>query len=287
MRSHRPSADLTDRRSEQVCKRRPANAHFRSGMCHSAKVRYARHRAIADELRDGAVSVQDLVARLGVSSARIRRDLAQMSSAGLVRRVHGGAAPALAVEVDRPYEEVADDAAAEKLAIARRAAELVRDGDTVLLDIGTTTGALARELKGRSITVITPSLAVLDALRGERTIDIVLLGGSLRRAYHSLVGPLTEEALRRVRASTVFLGTSGVDSDGWVLDTTSVEVPTKRLLLEAAPRVVLLADHTKFPGQGTIRVCDFRSVSALITTAEADASTLELARSKGTDVLLA
>jgi DeoR/GlpR family transcriptional regulator of sugar metabolism len=250
-------------------------------------VRYARHRAIADELRDGAVSVQDLVVRLGVSPATIRRDLAEMSRDGLVRRVHGGAVAAVPAEIDRPYEEVADDAADEKLAIARRAAELVRDGDTLLLDIGTTTGALARELRGRSITVITPSLAVLDALRNDPEIDIVLLGGSLRRAYHSLVGPLTEEALRRVRASMVFLGTSGIDADGWVLDTTSVEVPTKRLLLEASAHVVLLADHTKFPGQGTIRVCDFGSVSTLITTSMADPPTLELARSRGTTVLLA
>src|SRR6478672_2465295 len=268
-------------------------------MCHCAGVRYSRHRAITDELRDGAVSVQDLVTRLGVSAATIRRDLAELSDAGLVRRVHGGAAPLASVEapveatggapveVDRPYEEVADDAAADKRAIARRAAELVRDGDTVLLDIGTTTGALAQELKGRSITVITPSLAVLDALRGDPAVDIVLLGGALRRAYHSLVGPLTEEALRRVRASTVFLGTSGVDAHGWVLDTTSVEVPTKRLLLEAGGRVVLLADRTKFPGQGSIRVCDFTAVTTLITTSDAHHPTLEIARSHGTDVLLA
>ncbi|WP_442281184.1 DeoR/GlpR family DNA-binding transcription regulator [Terrabacter sp. 2YAF2] len=256
-------------------------------MCHCAGVRYARHRAITHELRDGAVSVQDLVVRLGVSAATIRRDLAQLSDAGLVRRVHGGAAPLASLEIDRPYEEVADDAAADKQAIARRAAELVRDGDTVLLDIGTTTGALARELKGRSITVITPSLAVLDALRGDAAVDIVLLGGSLRRAYHSLVGPLTEEALRRVRASTVFLGTSGIDEHGWVLDTTSVEVPTKRLLLEAGGRVVLLADRTKFPGQGSIRVCDFTAVTTLITTSDAHHPTLEIARSHGTDVLLA
>ncbi|GAA2471189.1 DeoR/GlpR family DNA-binding transcription regulator [Terrabacter carboxydivorans] len=253
-------------------------------------MRYARHRAITDELRDGAVSVQDLVVRLGVSAATIRRDLAELSDAGLVRRVHGGAAPLAGVEgpgeVDRPYEEVADDAAADKQAIARRAAELVHDGDTVLLDIGTTTGALARELKGRPITVITPSLAVLDALRGDPAVDIVLLGGSLRRAYHSLVGPLTEEALRRVRASTVFLGTSGVDEHGWVLDTTSVEVPTKRLLLEASAHVVLLADRTKLPGQGSIRVCDFGAVSTLITNADPHHPTLEIARSRGTDVLL-
>jgi DeoR/GlpR family transcriptional regulator of sugar metabolism len=255
-------------------------------VCHGGEVRYARHRAIADEVRDGAVSVQDLVARLGVSSATIRRDLAELADAGLVRRVHGGAAPLATLEIDRPYEEAADDAAAEKRAIARHAAGLVEDGDTLLLDIGTTTGALARELRGRRVTVITPSLAVLDELRADPVVDVVVLGGFLRRAYLSLVGPLTEEALRRVRAATVFLGTSGVGADGSVLDTTSVEVPTKRRLLEAGGRVVLLADHTKFPGQGSIRVCDFASVSVLITTARADPATLDIARAHGTEVVL-
>lgn len=230
--------------------------------------------------------MQDLVARFGVSPATIRRDLAELSDAGLVVRVHGGAAPLTDVEIDRPYEVVADESATEKRAIARRAAALVRDGDTVLLDIGTTTGALARELRGRSITVVTPSLAVLDILRADPVVDLVLVGGSVRRAYHSLVGPLTEEALRGVHAGTVFLGTSGIDPHGWILDTTSVEVPTKRLLLDVGGRVVLLADHTKFPGQGSIRVCDLTAVSTLITTADEDHPTLQLARARGAEVLI-
>lgn len=254
-------------------------------------MRYARHRAIVDEVRGGAVTVASLVDRFGVSSATIRRDLTDLALAGVVQRVHGGAAPLspeeVEVEVDRAYDEVADDAAAEKQAIARRAAQLVPDGETVLLDIGTTTGALARELRGRGITVITPSLAVLDAVRSDPHTDVIVLGGLLRRRYHSLVGVLTEECLRQVHATTVFLGTSGIDGNGWVLDTTSVEVPTKRGLIQGADRVVLLADHTKFPGQGPFRVCALDSVSALVTTSLADPRILETARSQGTEVLLA
>ena len=250
-------------------------------------VRYVRHRAITDAVRDKAVSVHDLVHSLGVSEATIRRDLAELANAGVIRRVHGGAAPVGEVEVDRPYEEVADDAAGAKRAIARRAAHLIKDGDSVLLDIGTTTGALARELRGRHITVITSSLAVLDELRGDPAVEVVLLGGLLRRRYHSLVGTLTEEALRQVRASLVFLGTSGVSAAGEVLDTTSVEVPTKRGLIAAGERVVLLADHTKFPGQGSLRVCGLQAVSVLVTTASADPRTLSVARDFGTEVIIA
>ena len=250
-------------------------------------MRYLRHRAITDAVRANAVSVHDLVDSLGVSEATIRRDLAELASAGVIRRVHGGAAPVSEVEIDRPYEEVADDAAAAKRAIARRAAQLIRDGDSVLLDIGTTTGALARELRGRRITVITSSLAVVDELREDPVVEVVVLGGLLRRRYHSLVGTLTEESLRQVRASIVFLGTSGVSVAGEVLDTTSVEVPTKRGLIASGDRVVLLADHTKFPGQGSLRVCDLDAISTLVTTATADPHTLEVARARGTEVIFA
>ncbi|MEO7753542.1 MAG: DeoR/GlpR family DNA-binding transcription regulator [Terracoccus sp.] len=250
-------------------------------------MRYSRHRAIADSVRDGAVSVRDLVALHGVSESTIRRDLTDLADAGIIRRVHGGAAPVDTAEVDRPYEEAADDAAGAKRAIARRAAAMVRDGESVLLDIGTTVGALAHELRGRRITVITSSIAVLDALRDDPVVELVMLGGLLRRRYHSLVGPLTEESLRQVRASTVFLGTSGISPRGHVLDTTSVEVPTKRGLIAGGDRVVLLADHTKFPGQGSIRVCGLDQLSVLVTTSAADSRTLDLAREGGTEVVVA
>lgn len=209
--------------------------------------------------------MEALAARLAVSEATIRRDLAQLAAAGLVQRIHGGAAPVPDTEVDRPFAEVADEAAAAKRSIGRRAAELVEDGDVVLLDIGTTTEALARELRERPVTVITPSLAVLDALRDDPTVDLILLGGALRRRYHSLVGPLTEDSLRQIRARTVFLGTSGVSPTGDILDTTSVEIGTKRALLASADHVVLLADHSKFPGTGVLRVTDLHAVDQLVT----------------------
>ena len=227
-------------------------------------MRYARQRAIADLVRSQALSVEELATRLGVSGATIRRDLAQLAGAGVVTRVHGGAAPANGSEVDRPFDVVADDASDAKAAIARAAAELVRDGDVVLLDIGTTTRALARCLRGREVTVITPSLAVLDELRDDESTEVVLLGGTLRRRYHSLVGTLTEDSLRQVRGRIAFLGTSGVRGVD-VLDTTSVEVGTKRGLIVAAEEVVLLADHTKFPGTGSLRVCGLADIDVLVT----------------------
>lgn len=240
---------------------------------------------------DGATSVDDLARALGVSSATIRRDLQRLDAAGQVTRVHGGAViPADGAEdadLERPFADVAAAAAPEKREIARLAASLVTDGDVVLLDVGTTTQLLASELRGRQVTVMTASLAVLDVLRDDPAVELILLGGWVRRAYHSLVGVLTEDALRQVHADLAFLGASGVRRDGEVLDTTLVEVPVKRALIDAADRAVLLADRHKFPGTGKLRVCGIADLGVLITNAGADPETLATCAERGVEVLTA
>ena len=181
-------------------------------------MKYVRLRTITERLASGdSVSVLNLADELGVSPSTVRRDLQSLAASGILLRVHGGAAPVDGRDLgDRPFDLVADEDAIDKGRIAGRAATLVNDGDVVLLDIGTTTRLLARELFGRPITAVTSSLAVLDELRGDTTSEVVLLGGAVRRQYHSLVGSLTEDALRQVRAATVFLSASGVSSDGAV-----------------------------------------------------------------------
>jgi len=252
-------------------------------------MKYVRLRTITERLASGdRVSVLNLADELGVSPSTVRRDLQSLAASGILLRVHGGAAPVDGRDLgDRPFDLVADEDAIDKGRIAGRAATLVNDGDVVLLDIGTTTRLLARELFGRPITAVTSSLAVLDELRGDTTSEVVLLGGAVRRQYHSLVGSLTEDALRQVRAATVFLSASGVSSDGAVLDTTLVEMPTKRGLLRAANRVVLLAGSSKFPGSGSFRVCGMDQIDVLVTTHGADPATLKACRAQGTEVLFA
>src|SRR5580698_748333 len=165
---------------------------------------HERAEKIVERLRErGTVSAQELVRLLQVSAPTIRRDLERLEHEGVLRRVHGGA---YLPEADDAVETVGDQAdgwaevpfaasaavhAAQKEAVAAQAAALVGPGQVVLLDIGTTTMRIARHLRGRHVTVITASLAVLDLLRDDETTDLVLLGGTLRRNYQSLVGPLT------------------------------------------------------------------------------------------------
>lgn len=205
--------------------------------------------------------------------------------------MHGGAfLPVSAgkdTDVDRPFADVAAVDVTDKRAVAKVAAGLVCDGDVLLLDIGTTTQLLALELRGRKVTVVTASLAVVDALREDATVDLVVLGGAVRRTYHSLVGVLTEDSLRQVRADIGFLGASGIRANGDVLDTTVVEVPVKRALMAASDRVVLLADRHKFPGTGTLRVCGLPDLSNLVTNAGAHPATLQACDRSGVTVLTA
>ena len=163
------------------------------------------------------------------------------------------------------FADVATSASAAKQAIAEVAAEQIRDGEVIALDIGTTVAALCPLLLERSLTVVTASLAVVRALAEAPGIDIVVLGGLLRPNYHSLVGTLTESALRQVRVDAAFLGTSGVRADGTVLDSTPSEIPIKRGLLDVSTRSYLLADHEKFPGSGFLEVTPVERFDALIT----------------------
>ena len=243
-----------------------------------------RHGLILDALRaDGPATVTALAQRLGASEATVRRDLSQLDDQGLLRRVYGGAAPIDGR--DDPFVDVAEVRVAEKDAIASRCAELVHDGETVLLDIGTTAHRVARQLRGRSLTVVTSNLAVYEELADDPSIQLVLLGGVLRREYRSLVGFLTEDNLRQVHADRLFLGTSGVRPGGQVMDTTVVEVPVKRAMIAASDQVVLVADADKFPGTGMARVCGPEELDIVVTNAGADAATTAAFREVGVEVI--
>ena len=257
-----------------------------------SSVRVQRHTEIVARVRaDGTVSVSDLSSALDVSPSTIRRDLHQLDRAGVLTRVHGGAALSAGLledpDASRPFAAVARSHLVEKSAVARAAASRVRDGEVVALDIGTTTALLARALRGRSITVVTNSLAVLDELRHDESVELILLGGLVRRSYHSLVGVLTEDAVGQIGVDRAFLGTSGIAAGGHVMDSTFVEVAVKRAFAAAAREVVVVADGHKVPGSGTMRVCRVEEVDVLVTTREADAGILGQCRERGVEVVLA
>ena len=243
-----------------------------------------RHQLILRFLRaDGPTTVVALADKVGASQATIRRDLVQLEEEGLLKRVYGGAVPL--VGEDDPFADVAAVQVEAKDALGAWCAQSVKDGETVLLDIGTTAHRVARHLHGRSLTVITSNLAVYEELQDDKEVQLILLGGVVRRDYRSLVGFLTEDNLRQVHADRLFLGTSGIRPDGQVLDTTAVEVPVKRAMIAASDQVVLLADAQKFPGTGMARVCGPEDLDVVVTNAPADRATLTSLREAGVEVV--
>jgi DeoR/GlpR family transcriptional regulator of sugar metabolism len=234
---------------------------------------------------EGPVAVGALADRLEVSQATIRRDLNRLERLDLLTRVRGGAAASTSLEPS--FAEVATGDHHARDAVAQRAAELVHDGDVLLLDIGTTVHQLSTHLHGRPVTVMTSNLAVYEELVPDPEIELILLGGVVRRNYKSLVGFLTEDCVRQVRAGRLFMGTSGVRSDGTVVDTTAVEIPGRRAMIASADQVVLVADESKFPGSGYATVCGPEALDVVVTTDRADPGTLDALRDAGVEVLTA
>lgn len=241
----------------------------------------------------GVASVRELAESLQVSESTIRRDLKLLDANGELIRSYGGAALALrdmtngAMTEEHPFDVTATTDRAMKEAMAEQAAALVADDSVVLLDIGTSTSLIARRLRGRPVTVITSNVGVLDELRDDDAVRLVMLGGVLRRNYQSLVGSLTEKAMRQVSADIAFLSCTGVRANGHVVDDMAVEAPIKQAMIEAADRVALVASETKFPGTGSLRLCSLADIDVLVTTGGADPQTLELCRQAGGKVITA
>jgi DeoR/GlpR family transcriptional regulator of sugar metabolism len=243
-----------------------------------------RRQEILRAIRSGATHVAQLAESFGVSEMTVRRDLDELAREGRIERVRGGAA---ALNVEPPFDETLIERFDVKDRIGAAAAAMVKDGQTVMIDIGTTTLQAARHLHGKSITVITTSLAVYEELMPDTAIELILPGGTVRRNYQSLVGILAESSLRQLKADLLFLGTSAVDADLAVWDSTMVEVPIKRAMIAAAASVALLADAEKFAMAGLVRVCDAGSLDRIVTDAPLAAEPAAAAERAGVDLTIA
>ncbi|MEW9530062.1 DeoR/GlpR family DNA-binding transcription regulator [Microbispora sp. NPDC049125] len=214
-----------------------------------------RQQAILERVRrTGGVRVAELVRDLGVSDMTIRRDLEVLAERGLVEKVHGGATAAGTGSTEEPgFAAKSVRQQAEKEAIARRAAQLVRPGTAVALSAGTTTWTLAHHLLDvPELTVITNSVQVADVLhRGGRADQTVVLVGGVRTPSDALVGPVAVAAVRSLNVDTLMLGVHGMSARAGFTTPNLLEAETNRELVAAAQQLVVLADHTKW---GTIGI---------------------------------
>jgi len=201
-----------------------------------------RRQRVIELLDSGQVDVHELATALAVSLSTVRRDLTALAERGAVVRTYGGA---LEFPVERSWRDKERMRLPEKDAIARSAASLVSSGDVVLLDAGTTAARLARELRDRTdITVVTNGLSTLLEL-ADANVEVVALGGRLRRPNEALLGTTTEQSLRRVSPDIAFLGADGLDAVRGINCPDYEQAALKEAMADGGHATWVLADHTK------------------------------------------
>jgi len=226
--------------------------------------------------------------RFGVSEMTIRRDLKALEESGLAVRRYGGAAPAQRITFEFAFDGRRRARLAEKRRIGAEAARRVEPGQTVFLDTGTTTLQVARALAGRGVpcTVVTSSLVIASTLWADDCVELVLVGGRVRRGSPDLVGPGTEVMLEKLTADLAFIGSDGVDPDrgSFAGDLETARV-AERMAANAA-RAIVVADGSKLGRAGGVRCLHVRGMHALITDRAAPAEIVQRLRRRGVEVTL-
>ena len=236
-----------------------------------------RHSRILSLLQqNGSISVTQLSELFKVSEVTIRKDLSYLEQQKKLYRTHGSAILISPYISDRHVNEKEKKNVAEKRAIGAAAAALVSQDDSIIIASGTTMAFLAREIKpvGR-LTVITAAVPVTQILSQHADVDVIQLGGITRSSSVSVVGPFAEAMLRNFNCSKLFVGVDGIDTE-FGLTTTNV--------LDAAQKVVVLADSSKFGRRGFSKICDLEAVDRIITDSGVQPLYLERLRERGIEV---
>jgi DeoR family transcriptional regulator of aga operon len=237
--------------------------------------------------RDGRVLVKDLARHFRTSQITIRKDLEFLDGQGVIQRTHGGALPLQSGTLfDPTLREKEKLHRKQKMQIAQAAARLVEEGQSVVLDSGTTTTAIARELKEKAkLTVITNAINIAAELAGTH-IDLILTGGMLRKNSFSLVGPLAERVLCQLSADILFLGVDGFDTKAGLFTPNLLESEVNRAMVEISRRTIAVCDSSKFGRRSLCNIMQLNMVHEVITDKLIPRSDLQALRDAGVKVTL-
>jgi DeoR/GlpR family transcriptional regulator of sugar metabolism len=236
----------------------------------------------------GEVGFAELAEEFGVSEMTIRRDVETLEGEGLARRVRGGAISVTSRSYEPPFGVRATTAAEAKAAIGVAAARLVNDGDTIIIDVGTTTLELAKALHGRQgITVVTAALPVALELGNEPAIRVVVTGGQVRAGELSLTGGMAEDAFTTMNCDVAFIGVAGVCVGPGLTEYNPDDARVKRAAIGAARRTIVLADESKLGKIAFATVAPLSSVDAMVTDAPAGHAVVRDIAAGGTDIISA
>ncbi len=234
----------------------------------------------------GFASLPELVNQLEVSESTVRRDLGALEEIGVVRRTHGGAfysGPSPNLPHFKQRQEAEWD---KKKAIAQAANGLIEDGDTVLLDSGSTTYELARLLVGRPLQIVTNSLPVANLFNTDANTDLIIIGGYVHARTGAVQGPYANEMLCNLHVRRAIISAAGINDRG-IFNTNRMLVETQRGMMTAAEEVILVADSTKFGHQSLAQVCTLDQIQKIVVDNHIDDQWKEKAAQDGVEMVIA
>jgi DeoR family glycerol-3-phosphate regulon repressor len=248
-----------------------------------------RQSQLLDAVRaEGAVSVETLAGRFGVTLQTVRRDIQRLAEAGLVTRFHGGARVPASTTENIAYRQRQMLNAEEKARIARAVARVVPEGSSLFVNIGTTTEAVARELaRHRGLRVITNNLNVAATLSDNPECEVIVAGGMVRARDRGIVGEATVEFIRQFRVDIGLIGASGIEADGTLRDFDYREVNVARAIIGQSREVWLVADHSKFNRPAMVELARIDQVDRLFTGAAPPPDFARLLADAGVDCVVA
>jgi len=241
-------------------------------MKNSKAIVQKRQQSILQILQDRIhVSTDDLASELGVSNLTIRRDLQELAGQGFVRMVRGGANLINGTLYDDPSAETEALSQASKSAIARHAASLVEEGDTILINSSTTAIQLLSYLRNKKVIVVTNNGLALS-MDLDPGIELIFTGGEVRGNKKSMVGEMAVNNLSRIRASKAFIGVSGISAGGGIFTSVLQETAINEQMIRRSAQCIILADGSKIGQQNNFLIGSARAASILVTDDSADPS---------------
>lgn len=247
-----------------------------------------RHQFILNKLsKESFVNVLELCKELDVSSVTIRKDLKLLEDKKLLFRTHGGATINNPYTIERPVNEKERMQSDEKMKIGREAAGSIVDNDSIIIASGTTVLALAKQIPvKKNLTVITASLQVALALIDHPDMEVIQLGGILRKSSSSVTGPYAQKILTDFFCSKLFLGVDGIDLEFGLTTTSAMEAHLNRQMIDVSQKVIVLSDSTKFGKRGFGRICGLEEVDQVITDAGVSDHFVNQLESRGIEVTI-
>ncbi len=247
-----------------------------------------RHKLILEQLKqDGYVKVQELSEKLGVSEVTIRKDLKQLECKKMLYRSHGSASNLSSIISDKHIDVKEKMFITEKLEIARTANKLLEPNDKIIIASGTTLFAFANEINiSDNLTVITSSVKVSLALCYNANIEIIQLGGIMRKNSVSVIGYYAENILSSLSCNKLFLGVDGIDLDYGLTTSDMSEARINQQMIDAAQKIIVLTDSSKFGKRGFCKICDINKIHHIITDSNAPLHIIEMMKEKDIEVTL-